>query len=74
MSVVIAGVWALFRVALVSLVAWFGVEWVITNLPDDTPEKVAICIRETAAILEISSGEELQELVFKCEKVHGLNK
>lgn len=74
MSVVIAGAWTLFRIAIVSLVAWFGVEWVISNLPDDTPEKVAMCIRETASILKINSGEELQELVFKCEKVHGLNK
>ena len=74
MSVIIAGAWTLFRIAIVSLVAWFGVEWVVANLPNDTPEKVAMCIREAATILEISSGEELQEIVFKCEKVHGLNK
>lgn len=66
--------WTAFRFAIVSLVAWFGVEWVIANLPNDTPEQVAHCIRQSTSALQITGGEALKEIVDACEKVHGLNK
>ena len=74
MPAFIAAAWTTFRFAIVSLVAWFGVEWVVANLPNDTPEQVAQCIRQTTSALQITSGEALQEIVDACDRVHGLDK